>query len=33
MPTLGVLARAWARSLARQPDLAGELVKYSESRL
>jgi uncharacterized repeat protein (TIGR03837 family) len=33
IPALGVLARAWARALARQPDLAGELVKFCESRL
>ena len=33
MPALGVLSRAWARALARQADLAGGLVKYSESRL
>jgi uncharacterized repeat protein (TIGR03837 family) len=33
MPALGVLSRAWARALARQPDLASGLVKYCESRL
>ena len=33
MPAITVLARAWARALARQPDLAGGLVKFCESRL
>jgi len=33
MPAVTVLARAWARALARQPDLAGGLVKFCESRL
>lgn len=33
MPGIGVLARAWARMLARQEDLAGALVKYCETRL
>jgi uncharacterized repeat protein (TIGR03837 family) len=33
MPALGVLSRAWARALARHPDLASGLVKYCESRL
>jgi uncharacterized repeat protein (TIGR03837 family) len=33
MPALGVLARAWARALARQSDLAEGLVRYCESRL
>ncbi|MFO1325383.1 MAG: elongation factor P maturation arginine rhamnosyltransferase EarP [Burkholderiales bacterium] len=32
-PAVNVLARAWARALARQPDLAGGLVKFCESRL
>ena len=33
MPAITVLARAWARALARQPDLAERLVKFCESRL
>ncbi len=33
MPAVTVLARAWARALARQPDLASALVKFVESRL
>jgi uncharacterized repeat protein (TIGR03837 family) len=33
MPALGLLSRAWARALARQPDLASALVKFCESRL
>lgn len=33
MPAVGVLARAWARALARQEDLAGALVKFCENRL
>jgi uncharacterized repeat protein (TIGR03837 family) len=33
MPAVAVLARAWARSLARQADLAGGLVRFCESRL
>jgi uncharacterized repeat protein (TIGR03837 family) len=33
MPSISVLARAWARSLARQTDLAERLVKFCESRL
>ena len=33
LPALGVLSRAWARALSRQPDLASGLVKYCESRL
>jgi len=33
MPGLGMLARAWARALARQPDLTSGLVRYCESRL
>jgi uncharacterized repeat protein (TIGR03837 family) len=33
MPAVTVLARAWARSLARQPDLASSLVSFVESRL
>lgn len=33
MPALGVLARAWARALARRTDLATGLVKYCENRL
>jgi uncharacterized repeat protein (TIGR03837 family) len=33
MPAITVLARAWARALARQPELAGGLVKFCESRL
>jgi uncharacterized repeat protein (TIGR03837 family) len=33
MPALGVLSRAWARALARMPDLASALVKYCENRL
>jgi uncharacterized repeat protein (TIGR03837 family) len=33
MPGAGVIVRAWARALARQPDLAGGLVRFSENRL
>ncbi len=33
MPGIAVLARAWARALARQADLAEQLVKFCESRL
>ena len=33
MPAITVLARAWARALARQPDLAAGLVRFCESRL
>ena len=33
LPGLTVVARAWARALARQHDLASALVKYCESRL
>jgi uncharacterized repeat protein (TIGR03837 family) len=33
MPAVTVLARAWARSLARQADLANALVRFCESRL
>lgn len=33
MPAVGVLARAWARSLARQLDLASALVEFCENRL
>ena len=33
MPAVTVLTRAWARALARQPDLAGGLVRFCESRL
>jgi uncharacterized repeat protein (TIGR03837 family) len=33
LPGLAVVARAWARALARHQDLAGALVKYAESRL
>ena len=33
LPAVGVLARAWARALARQEDLARGLVKFCENRL
>ncbi|MFO1414539.1 MAG: elongation factor P maturation arginine rhamnosyltransferase EarP [Burkholderiales bacterium] len=33
MPAVTVLTRAWARALARHPDLAGGLVRFVESRL
>jgi uncharacterized repeat protein (TIGR03837 family) len=33
MPGLHVVARAWARALSRQPDLASGLVRYCETRL
>lgn len=33
MPAVTVLTRAWARALARQPDLASALVEFVESRL
>ncbi len=33
LPTLTVLTRAWARSLARRADLADALVKFCENRL
>ncbi|MCC7328012.1 MAG: elongation factor P maturation arginine rhamnosyltransferase EarP [Burkholderiales bacterium] len=33
MPAVGVLTRAWARALARQPDLASALVTFCENRL
>jgi len=33
LPGLTVVARAWARALARQHDLASALVRYCESRL
>ena len=33
MPAIAVLARAWARALARQTDLAEGLVRFCENRL